>query len=693
MTAQRLFSDKWLDSRLLCNLLRRRTVHILVAFLAVFFSLAVPLMLFGDLGFEIGMQEKIERFVERLSEIFGFYTVATGALGVYFGGLTMHYMMDKRSAVFYHALPQKRHTLLLASILSALLAKISGVLIGLCVAICVIAAQGMLLDAVWLTLGIHLLNNAIFFLTIYAVTVFMGSFSGNTTVQVLLSLVSFGYLPIMILMIFAAHEINAAHFDMEYYISAEFMNWTTPVTWPFLPHTEVFPLWRGIVWVCVAVLLIVLTFFIYRRRKIENTGKTVLFARVGSLIKYLLMAAAALVGDLFFTLFNGGFSIFGLACGIFLSFIICNTILEKTPKGMFKGVKGLIVFSLAAAVFFAVWQADIFHIDEYLPRAEQLSYAEVIVDDTSADHVRFDDAQTISALLRLLGAAENTDGASPYPGVYVKAVLHQKFGPPLARRYYLPYTADGMRDFLPAYADAADLLAPYRKFDERIRTLEHPYADLEIYFDGGYNYVGNDLPIADLMKVYLREIGDLDGTRISAPAVMYFSVRSVYTRAKSDGATEYYNMYEFGDYRYYIRRQLPVYADMTATIEFLTEYIKNDPGAKPSRGGTPASAVVYRTEGASGDYPQVTLSAAQTAALLPYLCDLDATPYSLRAFVDLDTEYYVIVYFSETDTEYSDGEDAEIFGDTPTPQTFSNESYTFFFPRGSVPASVRQLFK
>ena len=690
MTVPKLFSEKWLDRRLLGNLVRRRTVHSLVAFLAVFFSLAVPLMLFGSLsGYRAALSaaERLESILSSIDEIFAVYTVATCALGIYFGAVTMRYMMDRRSAVFCHALPQRRRTLLMTSIVAAQISMLIGVLIGLGVSLCVMAARGMFLPAAVLSFWIHVLKNAVFYLSIYALAVFMGSFAGGTAVQVLLSVVSLGYFQVMIAMIAGMHAMNAPHFDMTYYLDRPLFYWTSPACWFVYGYVKAPSVWQYLLWVLIALCLLVAAFLIYRRRAIENAGKPIVYSKVGSLVKYMLMAAAALVGDLFFCLFDESFAIFGLVCGIFLSFIICNTILAKSPKGMFKGVKGLIVFAIAAAAVFAVWQADIFHIDDYLPKAGQIAYAEVNVNEIRSEGARITDAETISALLDVLNEEEDDCGA-PYPTASIEVVLHQKFGPPLARRYNLSSTAKGMRAFLNAYADHADLDADYRDFVAKVRALTDPQADIQITLgdDYAYNWY-NGIQIKLLLELYEREIGVLNAERLSAPAVGYFTVYSVYERNAASGVNDYlsYNGYNAA-------RTFPVYADMTSTLAYLakTESANTDQKLAPEE---LSSAIVCHTDPLlpyTGEYdydyenryPSATLTAEETAALLPYLVELDATPHAFRPFVDIDTAYYVAACYG----------DPKITDDSGAPIPTGQER-TLFFCGGAVPESVKNLFK
>ena len=199
MTTPKLSSEKLLDCSLFKNLTRRRLPHILVAFLVNFFTLSVPILMWGG-----DLQERfvdngwsIEVFLSRAADnMQGTMTanlVLMFILGIYFGVITLGYMMKRRSAHFYHALPQKRETLYTTGITSALVCAAVGGLVNLCIVFAEMGVYSLLVPEV---LGVFFplfVKNIIFFLSTYALTVFAGSFSGNGIVQVLMTVVIMVY--------------------------------------------------------------------------------------------------------------------------------------------------------------------------------------------------------------------------------------------------------------------------------------------------------------------------------------------------------------------------------------------------------------------------------------------------------------------------------------------------------------------
>ena len=184
MTTQKLSSEKLVDRKLLCNMTRRRLPHILVAFLVNFFTVSVPFMLWmGDRleRWQSGMDTwelYVKRCLNNLEETMVFHLVFMFVLGAYFGIITLGYMMKRRSAHFYHALPQSRETLYTTSVVSALVCAAIGGAVTLAIALIQIASFSLFIPQILGTFFLLLAKNLVCFLVAYAITVFAGSFSG-----------------------------------------------------------------------------------------------------------------------------------------------------------------------------------------------------------------------------------------------------------------------------------------------------------------------------------------------------------------------------------------------------------------------------------------------------------------------------------------------------------------------------------
>ncbi len=89
-------------------------------------------------------------------------------------------------------------------------------------------------------------------------------------------------------------------------------------------------------------------------------------------VKRLLICLAGLLGGmLFHVMSSGGWSIFwmlfGIVCGAFLAWMLCNTIFYKTPKMMFTGKRAVCIITAVMMVFSLGFRFDVLRFDNYVP--------------------------------------------------------------------------------------------------------------------------------------------------------------------------------------------------------------------------------------------------------------------------------------------------------------------------------------
>lgn len=704
---QRLSSECLIDKKLFGNAVRRRMPHVLVAFLGGFFTLAVPLM--------IGMPdvkewlyttaELLDRQIDCVRGAMGLNLALALVLGVYFGVVTLGYMMRRRSAYFWHALPQKRETLYMTSVAASLCCAALGMLAGLAFTLVVLGAKGAA-AAVFGCFFCYFVKNLLWFLVAFAVTIFAGSFSGSSVIQVLMSLVITFYPLALYAGLLMLRGLYSPYFAQDYYYGLPFVKWLCPVYYAIEHFDDGFAAAPTAAAALAVLLLLVGALCIYRRRAVEQAEKPIVFARLGSVLKYLMVFIVTIYAGLFFeAVAGGGWIIFGFVSGGLLSFLLANTVLEKSPKAMCKGWRGLIVFAVAFALFFAAWSLDVFHTIDRVPEGEDVATAEVRIGRYDKN-TTVTDPEAVAALCTLI---ENQIAANQQPranvargdndAFYMETVLHTKYGIPVARNYYVYKSTDGAREFLRAYADsgAADaLLASCDAFAAQ----------------GSYNVrsdttIGDEnatllFDFAEFWQIYRREIGALNYDRLSMPPVGRLNIWEV---VDADGATS--DLYWNG-----VWNDFPLYADMQETIAFLRASadaagttFESDRGdligaavmrvtdenasAAVETEDFPEAAVVYTRTAATGEqfaeisgYPTIELDAAAAEALLPHLVYVYVPIASI--FVDIDPEYIAILrYARPLDAEEQLKYDMEV----------TETSRRCNFVAGSVPESIKVKLK
>ena len=500
--------------------------------------------------------------------------------------------------------------------------------------------------------------------------------------------------------------LYASYFALDYYFGLPFVEWLCPVYYAAVHVEDGFSAVPTVCAVLAVVLLLFGALCIYRRRAVENAEKPIVFAGLGSVLKYLMVFIVTVYAGLFFeAVSGGGWIIFGFVSGGLLSFLLANTVLEKSPKAMFKGWRGLIIFAVAFALFFAAWSLDVFHTIDRVPEAEDVTRAEVNI-GRYARNTTVTDKETIAALCTLI---ENQRAANQQPlagrtrgdndGFYMETVLHTKLGIPVARNYYVYKSTDGAREFLRAYADsgamdallaACDAFAAQGSYSVRTDTTIGD-ENTTLQFD-----------FAAFWEIYRREIGALNYERLSMPPIGRVNIWDVMDEHGRGLYNEWRAMWS----------DFPLYADMQETVAFLRQAVDaagislvseygeltgavvmrvTGDGTSATIGGVePAATAELYTEATVRDtdivepdgYPTAELTAAEAKALLPHLVRVYVPIASV--FVDIDTEYIAILRYgrplsAEEQLKY----DMEV---TETTRRCN-------FVAGSVPESIKNKLK
>ena len=704
MTTQKLSSEKLIDFSLFKNITRRRLSHILLAFLMNFFTISVSVMMvfdnYGDMLERYGKDYVISRAVNDMEGIMVLNLVFSIFFAIYLGIVTLSYMMKRRSAHFYHALPQKRETLYLTNVVSALVCAAIGAVINLVIAtveLCVFQVAYKEVIAIFATL---LFKNVVFFLAIYAITVFAGSFSGNGVVQFLMTLVITLYPLATYSGLIAMRELYADYFYPEFYFN-ESLQWISPFAYIIVNYLSEIKIFPTVISLLATAALILGGLVIYKKRAIENSERPIVFKKLGNVLKYMLMFTITMFSGMFF--YAIGYSIFhiifGFVCGAVLSFMLFNTILEKSPKAMFSGAKGLAIFLAAFAVYALVGCFDVLNIDEYVPSENNIAYANIDINGIEYDDSHFDDENTLSALSNLLEAQrDNNRKGVVYPvtensySFTVNAVMYTKLGIPIARTYRISKFTEGAQDFLKLYADDE------RMYDAYLKEMSEYLEFIENGYDAAYyiNYKGNDRVEGDierLLKIYTSEFGVANYGRLSTPSVGSIYIYNFYNTLATYSMRDYNNVNR-------IFSELPIYSDMTKTIEYIESLkVENESYEKVEAveitqttdyNETKTVGRIFDTRklaengnknyvknhlaGNLYEYPYLEISDGLKDELVNKLGDIKNSSSLLsRTFVAIDTDYVFVVIYPEKDEAL-----------------YRN---TYVFPRGFVTDEIRAMFK
>ncbi len=652
MTTRKLSSEKLLDFSLFKNVTRRRLSHILVAFLTSFFTMSVPIILcFNDFEsrYYYSAGDRISYILRNVNEIMVLNLIFMYALAVYFGIVTLGYMMKRKSAHFYHALPEKRETLYFTSIASSLFCVAAAGIVNLVIAAGELAIFGVGYPEVYSAFLAYAVNNTLVFLSTYAIVVFAGTVSGNRIVQFLMTVVIMLYPFATYMSVLYMRQLYEFYFYAEYFMQIDFVQWLTPFAYVINNYDSYVSISTVVLALVATVLLLFFGLLIYKKRAIENSEKTIVFKKLGSVLKYMFMFPITVFAGMFFVSIsdNKAALVFGFISGALLSFMLFNTILEKTPKAMFKNFKGLLIFLLAFAVFAAVVCFDVFDIDSYIPAEKNISHVEIEISNVTFEDNDFDDPEIISALVTMLKnqrEANKKNIASPLEDYrsdfYVNTVMHTKLGLPVARSYRISKYTEGVDEFLKLYADDERMQAAYDKHIEKLSSFVGEDLFAEVTYHNP-NYKRFDCDFDELMGIYLSEAPQkADYDTLSKDTVGYFTVR--YVRERTHGTILYDIYRENGDED--IFNDLPLYENMTKTIAYLDSIEATEDYKYGSRADIMEFPEKYTITDAKVYDIRESKSVARISSEPAFITRLDVYPYKQ---IDSDTakklydEYYL----------------------------------------------------
>lgn len=184
------------------------------------------------------------------------------------------------------------------------------------------------------------------------------------------------FLPIALYaLVLGCVSTSMASINTEYYLETPALRWLCPA---YLIIYVTFGLESGQIshhalqilsLLLPSVIYYAAAILIHRKRKSEMAANSVVWNKIKVIVKYLVVFTAGICGALLmYSGFGGGFSwmVFGTVCGLVLSFILMNVLINRSTKSMFKGLPGLGITTLVTGVFLLVFMFDVFGINNFM---------------------------------------------------------------------------------------------------------------------------------------------------------------------------------------------------------------------------------------------------------------------------------------------------------------------------------------
>lgn len=308
------------------------------------------------------------------------------------------------------------------------------------------------------------------------------------------------------------------------------------------------PLWYYLSFVAVAgIVLMAVSFFLYRKRHMENAGEVIAFRLARPIFKYFFTVCVTLILGLIITVIAATPSIDkGLTMGMiiclliagFIGFFAAEMMLGRTLR-VFKK-KAFLEFGIYAAILLAVLlliRFDVFGVSRRVPAPDTVSAVrvELITEDLGGFTITDpDDIETVTQmhtkLLETHKLPEPRQSGGEYgEQVNVKITYQLKDGSTLTRRYQGAYSGtsstefaallDGKPELLQSYYDAATFTPPgsywFASIPGDFKGIDVDYPDmislkgyLQKDIDAGTIRLYEDILRFDWSSSFLIRVGD-----------------------------------------------------------------------------------------------------------------------------------------------------------------------------------------
>ena len=283
------------------------------------------------------------------------------------------YLHSKKKTDFYHSLPIRREMLYAVTCLNGFLYMAVAYIGFLTIAAVMIRVKGVPFD--WGSLYLASVEHLCFFALVYMTAILSMLLTGNLVVGLLGTGVLFSWGPVICMTISAYFSEYFTTFYGDDSFLLALSERTSPVAWYVKACMSSQP-GRMALWAMLAAaVLFLLGMLLYRRRPSEAAGHAMAFPITEPIIRFLIaVPSSLLLGAMFHSMmYEDGWTVFGLVCGLLLVSCIIEIIYHFDFKSLFAHKRQLLVSAVFVGVVFAIFRFDLFGYDRYLPATEKLA--------------------------------------------------------------------------------------------------------------------------------------------------------------------------------------------------------------------------------------------------------------------------------------------------------------------------------
>lgn len=319
--------------------------------------------------------------------------------------LLFKYTNEEKSSSFIHGLPISKRKLYITNILTGIVMYVIPFLLNVIIILLLnIGEMGKYLQFadIMKWFGVCMLYNTIFF----AFATFIGTFCASKISHGILTYILM-YAPIgglaiaSIIMESALYGFKGLSSNLE-----EFREWPfikiiedfREMGSYYLSQTIKFETSTIIIYIASIIVMLVLGYFIYKKRKLEITKEFIAFRGIRSFVKYVATFLVNLLSYMYFCdVFEENKIVTLLASFIItlIAYLIIEMILKKTYK-VFKSIIGFIIYAVIVTIGFVILNTGAFGYETRIPKAEDVQEVDFSL---SSDTINFREKQNIENVI------------------------------------------------------------------------------------------------------------------------------------------------------------------------------------------------------------------------------------------------------------------------------------------------------
>lgn len=295
--------------------------------------------------------------------------------------LLFKYTNEEKSSSFIHGLPISKRKLYITNILTGIVMYVIPFLVNLIIIILLnLGEMGKYIQFadIMKWFGICMLYNTIFF----AFATFIGTFCASKISHGILTYILM-YAPVGVLVLTSAITENILYGFKG--LSSNFEEFTKlpfikiiedfrEMSSYYLSQTIEFETSTIIIYITSIIVMLVLGYFIYKKRKLEITKEFIAFKGIRSFIKYAATFLVNLLSYMYFYDVIGKHNIRTLLASFvitLIAYLIIEMILKKTYK-VFKSIIGFIIYAVVITITFVILNTGAFGYETRIPKAEDV---------------------------------------------------------------------------------------------------------------------------------------------------------------------------------------------------------------------------------------------------------------------------------------------------------------------------------